>query len=121
MAGTDLVKSITLMMNKAKRDCKQPEVMRRKNISAIFKGRGSRSALKSDRGVFNCTILNSILQKLILNSNYQSIDENLSDANVGSRKDMNIRNNTFIVNAVINEANSNKSKSSLDILIYDLR
>ena len=56
-----------------------------------------------------------------MNSNYQSIDENLSDANVGSRKDMNIRNNTFIINAVINEANANKSKSSLDILIYDLK
>ena len=121
VAGTDLVKSLTLMMNKAKRECKQPEVMRRKNITAIFKGKGSRSALKNERGVFNCTILNSILQKLILNSNYETIDGNLSDANVGSRKNMNIRNNTFIINAVINEANTNKSKSSLDILIFDYR
>ena len=121
VAGTDLIKSLTLLMNKAKRECRQPEIMRRKNITAIFKGKGSRSALKNERGVFNCTILNSIFQKLILNSNYKSIDENLSDANVGSRKNMNIRNNTFILNAVINEANENKSKSSLDILIYDYR
>ena len=121
VAGDDLIESLVAMMNKVKNDMKIPDIFRMKNITPIFKGKGSRADPENDRGVFNCTILNSIFQKLILQSNYQQIDDNLTDSNVGSRKNKNIRNNTFIVNAVILEANANKLKSSLDIQIYDYR
>ena len=121
VAGEDLIKSLVVMMNKIKNDKRIPEIFRMKNITPIFKGKGSRANPENDRGVFNCIILNSILQKLLLKSNYDQIDENLTDSNVGSRKNKNIRNNTFIVNAVILEANANKAKSSVDIQIYDYR
>ena len=43
------------------------------------------------RGVFRVTIYRSILDKLIYNDEYDKIDENLSDCNVGARKKRNIR------------------------------
>ena len=117
--GEDLVKSLVLMMNKIKRKMKLPGVFHIKNVTSLFKNKGSRSDLKNDRGIFNCTILNSLLQKLLLKRNYNVIDSNLTDSNCGSRKGKNIRNNSFIVNAVINEAN--RSNKNLNIQIYDYK
>ena len=48
------------------------------------------------------TILRSILDRIIYNDIYEVIDGNLTDCNVGARKKRNIRDNLFVVNAVIN-------------------
>ena len=61
-AGTDMVQSLLLMMNKIKNEARIPEIFRLKNISAIYKNKGSKSELENDRGIFSCTVLNSILQ-----------------------------------------------------------
>ena len=84
--GEDLVKSLVLMMNRIKNLMAVPEVFHMKNVTSLFKNKGSRSDLKNDRGIFNCTILNSLLQKLLLKKNYDVIDSNLTDSNCGSRK-----------------------------------
>ena len=86
LAGADLVKSLTIMMNSVKDHMTVPDLFRRKNITTIWKNRGSRLNLENDRGIFNGTILNNILQKLIYKAKYNVIDENMSDAQIGARK-----------------------------------
>ena len=61
----------------------------------------------------------NILQKFIYNYSFETIDEHLSDANIGSRKNKNVRNHSFIVNGVILETLRSKNKST-DIEILDL-
>ena len=117
--GEDLVQSLVLMMNRIKNQMTVPEVFHMKNVTSLFKNKGSRSDLKNDRGIFNCTIINSLLQKLLLKKNYDVIDSNLTDSNCGSRKGKNIRNNSFIVNACIQEAN--RTNKEVDLQIFDYK
>ena len=84
------------------------------------KNKGSRSDLENDRGIFTCTVLNNILQKLIYNDQYDEIDANLSDSNIGARKSKNIRNHSFIVNGIINDTVQSKNKN-VDIAVLDYR
>ena len=57
--------------------------------------------------------------KLIYKEEYDVIDENMSDSNIGGRRNMNIRNHIFIINSIINE--SIQRKSPVDIIISDYR
>ena len=119
-AGEDLIQSLTLMMNKVKRTQTIPALFRLRDVTPIYKNKGSRLDLDNDRGVFNGTVLNSILQKLIYRNIYDTVDQNLTDSNVGARKGRNIRNHSFIVNSVIHHENANKSRSKgINLLIGD--
>lgn len=119
-AGSDMIQSLLLMMNKIKAEAKIPSTFRLKNVSAIYKNRGSRSDLENDRGIFTCTVLNSILQKLIYNEKYEEIDFNLSDSNVGARKRKNIRNHNFIINGIIHHTVTAKARP-VDITVLDYK
>jgi hypothetical protein len=63
--------------------------------------------------------LRSILDKLVYEDNYQIIDKNMSCSNIGARKNRNIRDHLFVVNAVLNDAIQTK-KEDIDIQIYDV-
>ena len=102
MAGSDLLQSVLLLCNKIKASCQIPEFLELTNISSLYKQRGSKSDLNNDRGVFNVVTVRSILDKLVYNDYYETIDENMSDSNVGGRKKRNIRDNLFIVYGIIN-------------------
>ena len=121
-AGEDLIQSLTMMMNRVKRTQTIPALFRLRDVTPIFKNKGSRLELDNDRGVFNGTVLNSIFQKLIYKNIYDPVDQNLTDSNVGARKGRNIRNHCFIVNSVVQEENANKSKSKgVNLLIGDFK
>ena len=120
VAGSDLVKSIKIMMNRIKDEVKVPELFRLKNISTIYKNKGSKSNLENDRGIFTSTVLNTILQKLIYGSIYEEVDSNLSDSNIGARKRKSIRNHTFIINGIINDTIATK-KTNVDLAIMDYK
>ena len=57
---------------------------------------------------------------MIYQDNYELIDENLSDSNVGARKRKNIRNHSFIINGIINDTVVSKSKT-IDLAILDYK
>ena len=63
--------------------------------------------------------MRSILDKLIYNDEYCTIDENLTDSNVSARKGRNIRDNIFVVGAIVNNVVRRKLKG-IDISIYDI-
>ena len=61
----------------------------------------------------------TIIDNLMYNDYYDVIDQNMSDSNVGGRKDRNIRDNLFIVYGVINSVLKG-TDGCMDIQIYDV-
>ena len=59
------------------------------------------------------------MDRLIYNDEYEKIDKQLSDSNVGARKHRNIRDNIFVVNAITNSVVNGK-EDPLDIQLFDV-
>ena len=102
VAGEDLKLAILKLMNRIKLEQIFPEILELCDISSIWKRKYSRNDFENYRGIFRVTIFRSILDRLIYNDEYATIDSNLSDSNVGARKGRNIRDNIFVLNAVMN-------------------
>ena len=58
--------------------------------------------------------------KMVYQDKFDVVDKNMSDSNVGARKDKNIRNHLFVINGVINDV-VNKKEESVDIQILDYK
>ena len=119
--GDDLKKSMLILFNKIKASGKIPSFMRFTNISAIFKGKGSVLELDSDRGIFLISIFRTILMKMIYSDKYDVIELSMSDSNIGARKQKNIRNHIFVVNCILHDVLSKKSKEPVDIMVLDYK
>ena len=107
------------LINRIKDDQKFPKCLEFCNLSSIWKSKGSRNSFDSYRGIFRVTIFRSILDKLIYNDEYENLDKNLTDSNVGARKNRNIRDNIFVLNAIMNSIKKNNQKA-IDCQIYDI-
>ena len=118
--GSSLESSLLTLLNRVKDELFIPEFMQVVNIVSIYKGRGEKSSLQNDRGIFIVNLVRSIMMKLVYQDKYSVVDENMSDSQIGARKKKNIRNHIFVLNGIINEALNTKGKS-IDLLIYDYR
>ena len=118
IAGSDLITALTSLMNRIKSEIIYQTSMEFYNVTNLYKNKGERSLYSSYRGIFRSPVLRNILDKLMHNDEYNTIDENLTDGNVGSRKHRNVRDNLFVINAVMNEAKQ-KPEVSLDLNVYD--
>ena len=56
--------------------------------------------------------------KLVYQDKYDTVDNSMSDSNVGARKKKNIQNHIFVINGIINEAIKNKKDIDIQILDY---
>ena len=112
---------ILSLFNRIKLENFFPEFMRRSDVSTIYKGKGKKSDLNNDRGIFIVSIFRSLLMKLIYQDIYDVIDKSMSDSQVGSRKRKNIRNHIWVVNSIICDTLSIKKKKPVDIQIYDYK
>ena len=110
-----------MLFNKIKKTQQVPQFMKMADIASIYKGKGSMNDLKNERGIFIVSIYRSILMKLLYNDKMEILDKNMSDSQVGARKNKNIRNHTWILNGVINEVLKKKSNTPIDIQIADVR
>jgi hypothetical protein len=119
VAGNDLIAAVCALMNRIKRDGVYPHCLHMGDITSIYKGTGPRNEFGAHRGIFRVQVLRNILERLIYNDEYEGIDSNLTDCNVGARKNRNIRDNIFVLNAVMNDT-INGSKEEVDIAIYDV-
>ena len=88
--GKDLQQSVLALMNRIKDQMKIPEFMEYANIVSIYKGKGEKSDLENDRGIFLVNVLRSILMKLVYKEKYPLIDKNMTDSQIGARKHKNI-------------------------------
>ena len=119
VAGNDFVLAITKLMNKMKKDQVFPQQFQSCNITSIWKSKGPKNTFDSYRGVFRVSVFRSILDRLIYNDEYHNIDANLTDCNVGSRKNRNIRDHIFVMNAVLNTILEG-DEEALDFQAYDV-
>ena len=121
VAGHNLKISLLHIFNTMKKTNKIPEFIRFADISTIYKGKGPKTELINERGIYIVSILRSILMKLIYFDYYSIVDGSMSDSQVGARKNKNIRNHIWVVNGIISDVLSSKSKNSIDIQIYDYK
>ena len=86
MIGSDLKTSLLILLNKVKITREFPAFIQLANICAIYKGRGDVNDLDSDRGIFLVSIFRTILMKMIYKDKYSTIEESMSDSNIGARQ-----------------------------------
>ena len=82
--------------------------MEKCNITAIHKKK-SKKDFQNYRGVFRVQILRSILDRLTYNDCYYTIDNYLTDGNVGARKHRSVRDNIFVLSAITNSVTNGNS------------
>ena len=73
-------------MNNVKAELYVPYNMQLCNITTIYKNKGSRLDMSSDRGIFLLPVLRKILDKLTYLDKYPELDMAMSDSNIGARK-----------------------------------
>ena len=121
VAGQDLIKAVTTLMNKIKDNPQEyPTSLDLCNITSNYKHKGDKNDFDSYRGVFRTTTLRNILDRLIYEDEYHTVDDNLTDCNVGSRKKRNIRDNLFVINAIMNSSKKGDDEAC-DVCVYDVR
>ena len=101
--GNDLKESILIICNKIKDNNVIPTSWNQAYIKSIPKKKKSPLDLSSERGIFLVTKLHSVLMKLIYNSIIDVIAENLSNSNIGARKQKSPRDHVFVLNAIIKD------------------
>ena len=116
--GTNLKHSFLKMFNLLKEQKLIPSFMNYANITTVPK-KGSRIEPKNERGIFRVSVIRSIFMRLIYNSKYPIIDQNMSDCQMGGRKYKSCKNNIFIVNGLIHETLKRKSMKPICLQIYD--
>ena len=112
--GNDLKQSLLILCNEIKKQGKIPKFMLKTTISTIPK-KGPKTKLKNERGIFIVNSVRSLLMRLLFNSECEMIDKNMSDSNIGGRKEKSCINNIWVINSIIHEQllGSNKNKPSV--------
>ena len=83
--GSNLKESILILFNKLKIEGTIPEFLRKAFVST-FPKKGKKILLKNERGIFIVSSVRSILMRLIFNLKSPMLENNMSDSNVGGRK-----------------------------------
>ena len=101
VAGSDLKLATLKLMNLIRSRHRFPEALQTCNITSLFKHKGSCKDFMQCGGVFRVSLFRSILDRLMYSDLYSVIDGNDTDGDVGARKYRNIRDNIFVLGAVI--------------------
>ena len=118
--GTDLKKSLLIMFNSLKKEKLIPQFMNIANVTTVPKT-GSKLEPGNERGIFRVEILRSILMRLVYNTKYYDIDENISDCQMGARKGKGCRSNIWILNGIIFENIKRSKKKPIVLQFYDFK
>ena len=118
--GTNLKKSLLIMFNKMKNEKYVPSFLNVANITTVPK-KGSFLELANERGIFRVSVIRNILMNLIYESKYGKIDQNISDCQMGGRRNKGCKNNLFILNGIIHEVLRSKKNNPIIIQFYDYK
>ena len=111
VAGSDLKLALLKLLNLIKDKQQFPQAFEKCNITPIHKNH-SKNDFENYRGIFRITVIRSILDRLMYNDEYFTIDGNLTDGNVGARKERSCRDNIFVIDAISNSVINGKSPST---------
>ena len=117
VAGFNLLDALLKLMNMIKTKQKYPKVLEKSNIVSIHKKKSKRE-FENYRCIFRVQIVRSILERLMYNDSFYTIDSNLTDGNVGARKHRNVRDNIFVISAIINSVEKGNS-SPIQVQVMD--
>ena len=118
--GEALKDSLLILLNTIKDDGEIPFFMNVTSVTTIPKA-GSKFLLTNERGIFKVSILRTILLRLIYNRNYDMVNDNMSDSNIGARKGKSCRNHIWILNGINHEHHISKKKQDLRFNFYDFK
>ena len=119
--GEDLKKSILIICNKVKDNNEIPTSWNQAFIKSIPKKRKSPSDLSSERGIFLVTKLRALIMKLVYNSIIDVVEKNLTNSNIGARKNKSPRDHVFVLNAIVEDKKRNKKSDPIDFVFYDVK
>ena len=97
-----------------KNDIFIPECLRTAHVTIIQK-KNCRLDLKNWRGIFVCSVLRTMLMKLIYERIYEKVDK------VDARKNKSVRNHLLIVNSILSDIMSSVNKDQVDLSIMDFK
>ena len=117
--GNDVYESLTKLFNLIKAQLSIPDFFQSMTITSIYKGKGLKSLLKSERGIFNLCKARNLMDKLLYNDIYEAVESSLSCSNAGGRRGRSTRDQLFVVYSVINEVVNGKA-DSLSVTSYDV-
>ena len=98
-----------------------PKYMRKVKVAAIYKRKGDKLDLTNDRGIFLVSVIRTIFMRILYKRKYDIIEGNMSESNIGARKNKNVRNHSFIINSIIHDIVNRKKSTLVDIQIYDYK
>ena len=107
------------MFNRIKRDAKFPSILKPSNITSIWKKKGSKTSFDNQRGVFNVSKLRSVIDKMVMDEVYETVDKSMGPSNIGARKGRNVRDHLLVIKSIINEAVKDKVNKT-DVNLYDI-
>ena len=110
--GKDLKESILIMMNKIKKTLQIPDCLKVANITILHKKK-CKLDLNNWRGIFVSSVLRTILMKLVHDWTYETVNVNMTDGQIGARKQKSVRNHLFVLNSVISDVMSSIKKIQL--------
>ena len=116
--GTDLKESLLQLCNKIKEEGVIPDFMCRATITTIPK-KGPRTELKNERGIFLVNSVRGILMRMLFNSESNMIDSNMSDSNIGGRKNKSCIYHIWVLNSIIHDQLNAKYGSTVLLQQYD--
>ena len=116
--GDDGLSSLLDLLNRIKSEILIPTHLNLSNVSAIYKGKGSKQDVINLRGIFKLPIVRNILDRLVTYEEQESLT-NMGQFQVGNQKERNIRDHTLIIHAIVNEAK--EQKRNIDILFTDIK
>ena len=119
--GSNLKKSLLVLVNQIKNSGKFPKFTRSTFIAAIPKKKKSPLELENERGIFLIHKIKGILLRLVYNSFIDTIEDHLSESNIGARRKKSPRDHLFVLNAVVNDVLHSKIKQQIDLVFYDVR
>ena len=109
--GKDLKESILIMMNKIKKTLQIPDCLKVANITILHKKK-CKLDLNNWRGIFVSSVLRTILMKLVHDRTYETVNDNMTDGQIGARKQKSVRNHLFVLNSVISDVMSSIKKKT---------
>ena len=84
------------LLNQSKYGYELAEIMKLANITSLWKMKGSKMELSNDHGIFVLSVFRMIMDRILYNEYYPSLEKNMSPSNIGAMKNKNIRNHLFI-------------------------
>ena len=118
--GSNLKESLLMMFNSMKDAMFIPDCLKTAQVTILHK-KSCRTDLGNWRGIFVCSVLRSILMKLIYSRTYEKVNASMTDSQIGARKNKSVRNHLFILNSIISDVMGSVKKEPIDLNVMDFR